>query len=145
MKGIDVAGLTVLMENPGRKYRLINVWATWCGPCIIEFPKFVEMQRMYGNRNFEVISLSTDSDSRREAVIEFLNRRNAAFTNYIYTEDNKYDLIEAVDTKWDGNLPYTVLVAPGGEIVYRHAGIVEPLEVKKEIITRLGRYFADDK
>lgn len=145
VNGIDLAGLKMLMDNPGRKYRLLNVWATWCGPCIIEFPKFVEMQRMYGNRNFEVVSVSTDSNSRREAVLEFLTERNAAFINYIYTPDNKYDLIEAIDPEWDGNLPYTALVAPGGKIIYRHAGIIEPMEVKKAIIAGLGRYFADDR
>jgi thiol-disulfide isomerase/thioredoxin len=145
VKEIGVAGIKTLMENPGRKYRLINIWATWCGPCIIEFPNIVEMQRMYGNRNFEVVSLSMDSYSKREDVLEFLDERNAAFTNYLYNSDNKYEMIETVDPDWSGNLPYTILLAPGGGIVYRHDGIIDPLEVRKAIISRLGRYFADDR
>jgi thiol-disulfide isomerase/thioredoxin len=145
LDGINVAGIRTLMENPGRKYRLINIWATWCGPCIIEFPNIVEIQRMYGNRNFEVVSVSMDSYSKREDALEFLDARNAAFANYIYNSDNKYEMIEAVDPDWSGNLPYTVLVAPGGQIVYLHDGIIEPLEVRKAIISQLGRYFADDR
>ncbi len=54
---VDEAGMKALVENKGEKLVLINVWATWCGPCIIEFPEFVDMQRMYGNRDFEVISV----------------------------------------------------------------------------------------
>ena len=145
VKGIDLGELRSLMENPGRKYRLINVWATWCGPCIIEFPKIVEMQRMYGNRNFEVVTISMDSPSRQEEVLEFLEAREAALNNYLYRSENKYDMIEAVDPEWSGNLPYTLLLAPGGRIVYRHDGIIEPLEVRKAIIAQLGRYFADDR
>jgi hypothetical protein len=38
-----------------------------------------------------------------------------------------------------------MLVAPGGEVVYRHAGIIDPLEVKQAVVKELGRYFADDR
>ena len=63
----------------------------------------------------------------------------------IYSSDDKYALIEAVDKNWPGALPYTLLVAPGGEIVYSHQGVIDVLEVKKEIMKKIGRFFADDK
>ena len=145
LKGIGLEEVKNLMANEGRKYRLVNVWATWCGPCIVELPEIVKLQRIYGNRNFEVVSLSVDSYSKQEDVLEFLRARNAAFSNYIYNANKKYELIEAIDPEWQGNIPCTLLLAPGGEIVYRHVGILDPLEVKKAIISKLGRYFADDR
>lgn len=140
----DLAGIQKLTENNSEKYRLINVWATWCGPCVIEFPEFVSMQRMYGQRNFEMVSISADKLSAREKVLSFLTEHQAAFPNYIYSGEDQEGFINSIDPRWQGNLPYTMLLAPGGEVVYRHAGIIDPLEVKQAVVKELGRYFADD-
>jgi thiol-disulfide isomerase/thioredoxin len=141
----DISSIKEIISNKSDKYRLINLWATWCGPCVIEFPEFVTMQRMYGARDFEFISISTDGMKKKDKVLQFLKDKNAATKNYICTSDDKYALIEAVDTNWPGALPYTILVAPGGEIVYSHAGVIDVLEVRKEIMKKIGRFFADDK
>ena len=80
------------------------------------------MQRMYGARDFEFVSINTDGLKKKDKVIAFLKEKNAATKNYIFSSDDKYALIEAVDKNWPGALPYTVLVAPGGEIVYASRG-----------------------
>jgi peroxiredoxin len=141
----DINSIKEIMANKSAKYRLINLWATWCGPCVIEFPEFVTMQRMYGARNFEFVSISTDGLKKKDKVLEFLKDKNAATKNYLYSSDDKYPLIEAVDKNWPGALPYTMLVAPGGKIVYSHQGVIDVLEVRKEIMKKIGRFFADDK
>jgi thiol-disulfide isomerase/thioredoxin len=140
----DLTEIKEIIANKSENYRLVNIWATWCGPCVIEFPEFVSMQRMYGARNFEFISISTDGLKKKEKVLEFLKDKNAATKNYLYSEEDKYPLIDAVDKNWQGALPYTLLIAPGGEIVYAHQGIIDPLDVKREIIKKIGRFFADD-
>lgn len=140
----DVNSIKEILANKSGKYRLINLWATWCGPCVIEFPEFVTMQRMYGARDFEFVSISTDGLKKKDKVLAFLKDKNAATKNYLYTSDDKYPLIEAVDKNWPGALPYTLLVAPGGEIVYSHQGVIDILEVRKEIMLKIGRFFADD-
>jgi peroxiredoxin len=111
---------------------------------VIEFPEFVTMQRMYGARDFEFVSISTDGVKKKEKVLEFLKDKSAATKNYLYSAEDKYPFIEAVDKNWSGALPYTLLIAPGGEIVYAHQGVIDPLEVKKEIMKKIGRFFADD-
>ena len=140
----DINSIKEIIANKSDKYRLINLWATWCGPCVIEFPEFITMQRMYGARDFEFVSISTDGLKKKDKVLEFLKDKNAATKNYLYTSDDKYPLIEAVDKNWPGALPYTLLVAPGGDIVYSHKGVIDVLEVKKEIMKKIGRFFADD-
>jgi thiol-disulfide isomerase/thioredoxin len=141
----DLAGIKEVVKNSSGKFRLINVWATWCGPCVIEFPEFVTMQRMYGQRNFEMVSVSADKPSVNDKVKAFLSEHQAAFSNYIFEGEDQQAFINAIDSRWQGNLPYTMLVAPGGEVVYRHAGIIDPLEVKQAVVKELGRYFADDR
>ena len=141
---IDELGIKEVVQNQGEKLRLINVWATWCGPCIIEFPELVEIQRMYGHRDFEVVSISVDKPTMERKVLSFLEDKDAAFTNFLVQSEDKTTIINLIDTNWQGNLPYTMLVAPGGEGVYRHDGIIDPFELKKAIVGKLGRYFADD-
>ncbi|MGF1639062.1 MAG: redoxin domain-containing protein, partial [Cyclobacteriaceae bacterium] len=57
---IDESGIKKLLQNDSDKLRLINVWATWCGPCVIEYPEFVTIHRMFSGRDFEFISISAD-------------------------------------------------------------------------------------
>ncbi len=142
--GIDVVGVKELVANKGENLRLINVWATWCGPCIIEFPEFIDLQRIYGSRGFEVVSISMDRPEKEDKVKEFLKENQAAFANYLNISPDRDIFIDAIDPKWQGNLPFTLLIASGGEVLYSHDGIIDPLELKKAIVGELGRYFADD-
>lgn len=139
---IDTKGIQQLVKNKSENLRLVNVWATWCGPCVSEFPDFVDMSRMYGGREFELITISADKPDNQEKVLRFLNKQNAAASdNYIFSKDDKYALIEAIDPEWQGALPYTLLIKPGGEIVYAKQGTIDPHEMKKQIVNQLGRYY----
>lgn len=140
---IDVAGIKDIIKNNSEKLRLINVWATWCGPCVAEFSSFVDINRMYRDRDFEFISISADNPSQKEKVLRFLQKKQASNTNYLFSEEDKYKLIEAIDPKWQGALPYTMLVEPGGKIVYAEQGIIEPSKMKKLIVENpiIGRYY----
>jgi peroxiredoxin len=143
LQSIDEKGIDELLKNDSPKLRLLNLWATWCGPCVIEYPELVNIHRMYKGRDFEFISISADDPGNRERVLRFLTEKHSALTNYIFDKEDKYALVEAVDSEWDGALPYTLLVEPGGKIVYRCQGPVEPLELKRAIVDHpmIGRYY----
>jgi len=132
---IDVDGIKDLIKNNTNKVRLINVWATWCGPCVTEFPEFITINRMYApRRDFEFISISADDPSKKERVLQFLKKSEASNKNYLFSIDDKYKLIEAIDPNWQGALPYTILVEPGGKIVYGKQGPIDPAAMKKKIV-----------
>ena len=140
LKQIDLNEIGDLLKNKTDNLRLINIWATWCGPCTSEFPELIEMNRMYRNREFEIVTLSTDDPVNKDKVLKFLAKNYASTANYQYNSDNKYKLIEAIDKDWPGALPYTLLIKPGGEIIYKKLGSIDPLELKKAIVVYLGRY-----
>lgn len=75
--------------------------------------------------------------------MEFLIEQEASNSNFIYNEDIIYPLIEAIDPEWQGALPYTLLVEPGGKVAYRIMGTIDPLTLKKQIVENalIGRYF----
>jgi len=127
----SIEDLKDLIANETDKLRLINVWATWCGPCRLEYPEFVVIQRMFGARDFEFVSISADKLDK------------SALTNYISTNDDKYALIEAIDQEWNGALPYTALIEPGGKIVWSHQGEVDFHDLKRQIVDHpmIGRVY----
>jgi thiol-disulfide isomerase/thioredoxin len=140
---INEQGIKDLVQNHSDKLRLINVWATWCGPCVTEFPEFITMNRMYRKRDFEFISISADEMAKENKALQFLQKQQASVQNYIFSGESKYKLIEAIDPKWQGALPYTMLVEPGGKIVFAKEGIIDPAELKKAIVENkyIGRYY----
>jgi len=138
---ISAFAVKQLAENNTDRLRLVNVWATWCGPCIVEFPELVTINRMYRNREFEMISINLDVSTRRTQAQAFLKKQAASFRNFIYDSSDKDALAEALDPTWNGAMPHTVLIAPGGRIIYRHTGMIDALEVKRAIVDFVGRYF----
>ncbi len=153
---IDAAGVAALAKNATNRLRLINVWATWCAPCVAEFPELVALSRRLGNRDFELVTVSLDDPKMAPQAKAFLERQHAAppgrlkrllavegrdAVNYLYTGASTDALVQALDPAWPGPLPHTVVIAPGGKIVYRHNGAVDPAELLAKIIAELGPYY----
>jgi thiol-disulfide isomerase/thioredoxin len=138
---IEPNGVREIMKNNSSKLRLVNIWATWCGPCVIEMPELVTINRMYRGRAFEMVTISGDVPGKKDDVIKFLKDKQVSCTNYLFNSDDRTELGEALDKGWEGGIPYTVIIKPGGEVIYSHTGPIEPLEVKKVIVGYLGRYY----
>jgi peroxiredoxin len=143
LAALDLDGVRALRSGDGKTLRLINVWATYCGPCLTEIPAFVEMQRMYGGREFEVVLLTVDAESAHPQALERLRERHAAVRNYRVPGDDLDQLAEALDAQWPGPLPHTVLVDSDGTILYRKTGEIDPLEVRRAIVQKLGRTYPE--
>ena len=133
----------LVANNDSDKLRLINVWATWCGPCVMEYPEFIKLQRMYGARDFEFVSISADKPDKEDRALAFLEKVHSGVDNFLFTGENIYQMVEALDPDWNGALPYTILVEPGGEVVYSHQAEVDFLELKRAIVEHemMGRVY----
>jgi peroxiredoxin len=155
LENIDASGVAALAANKSDKLRLINVWATWCAPCVEEFPGLVKLTRQLGNRDFEVVTISMDDAKQQARALKFLQDRHAAApgrlkrslqregrstNNYLYTGGTD-DFTAALDKEWPGPLPHTILVAPGGKIVYRHNGPLDFDQLRDRIFAELGHYY----
>ncbi len=145
IKKIDASGLRKLAANKTDNYRLINLWSTTCAPCITELPEFVTVNRMYRRRHFEMYTITTDSPDRQDAALKVLRKNHVSCTNYIFASDDRDKLAEALDAKWEGPVPYTLLIAPGGKIVRRWKEEIDLDELKAEISTRLGKTYSSRK
>lgn len=130
-----------LLKNDSGKLRLLNFWSLGCGPCLSEIPELVTMNRMYRHRNFELVTISVDDLDKKGDVLSFLKAKQASNRNSIFRGEDKNALVEATNREWMGTVPLTLLIKPGGEIVYKHLGEIDPLETKRAIVAILGRTY----
>ena len=143
LESISEEGVKSLVRNESQKLRLINVWATWCGPCVTEMPELVTINRMYRKRRFEMFTISIDEAGQEDRALEVLKENHVSSVNYHFAGGSRDTLAEALDAQWPGPVPYTILVAPGGKIIYRGLNEIKPLELKQAIVEYLGRTYAN--
>ena len=151
---VDVAGLKKLVANKGRTgLRLFNIWSTACGPCIVEFPDLVDISRRYSWNEFEFIPISLDPVESKDKVLKFLEEKKCGLparvagmvkadgrtTNNLIFKGDPEDLAEVLDPDWNGAQPHTVLVGAEGEVLFRHTGIIDPLELRKKIVEQIWK------
>jgi len=142
LETIDTDGVKALAANETKHLRLINLWATWCAPCVEELPELVTINRMYRRRGFEMITISLDGVKHREQALRFLKEKHVSSTNYIFDSGDRDKLAEALDKKWPGPVPYTLLIAPGGKVLYRQHDTIDTAALKKAIADHVGRTYA---
>lgn len=155
---IDAGGVKQLARNDTDKLRLVNLWAMWCGPCITEMPELVSIGRQFETRGFDMITISQDDPARIDSARKVLQRCHAAMpkmteasvikegrrtNNYLF-EGDPDALAAALDPAWPGPLPHTVLIAPGGKIIYRKTGEIDADELRRVIVNTLGRWYSPE-
>jgi peroxiredoxin len=133
----SAADLTALRKNTSGKVVLVDFWTTWCGPCVEEFPEFEKMYRMYGKRAFDVVTVSAQFPDERKGVFAFLERQHATSRNLLFSSNDTYAMMAAFDPKWNGGVPYTVLLGPGGAVLFSTQGAADPLELRRLILRHL--------
>ena len=112
---LDAPGLRALLAKERGRTVLVNFWATWCVPCREEFPDLDRLARELAPRGLTVIGISTDFSSQAAEVEKFLVSTRPSFANYRKKSGgDDQAFIEAVDSKWGGELPFSVLYGPDG-------------------------------
>ena len=145
LKTLDEEALRKLVRNDTDKLLLVNVWATWCGPCVAELPELVTMNRMYRGRNFEFVTISLDEPDQKEDALKVLKEKHASGTNYLSTIADRDRLADILDKEWEGPVPHTLLIAPGGKVIWRKTNQIDPLSLRRAIVDVLGRTYASRK
>ncbi|HEX4168746.1 MAG TPA: redoxin family protein [Bryobacteraceae bacterium] len=133
----DAASLKKLRSNPTDKLLLVNFWATWCGPCVVELPDLVTTDRMYRQRDFEFVAVSVNMPDEKNGVLKMLQKQHASNHNLLFGSDDTDVLQKAFDPSWDSPVPFTVLIAPGGKILFRQEGELDILKLRRTILANM--------
>ncbi|HZI66877.1 MAG TPA: TlpA disulfide reductase family protein [Thermoanaerobaculia bacterium] len=136
---LDAGGLLQAISREKGRVVLVNFWATWCVPCREEFPLLTRLEKKHRSAGLSVLGVSTDFQKEKAAVEKFLAEQKPSFRNYRKKsggDDQKF--IEAVDSSWGGELPFSVLYDRAGRKVRVYSGELEIAAVEKQIVQLLG-------
>lgn len=113
---VDGAGLKKAVTGPKGKVTVVNLWATWCAPCVAEFPSLVKLHNTYKSRGLRFVSVSVDEPEDKAKVVEFINRQKASFPVYIRRGGAVEDYITPLDKTWPGAVPVTYIFNKQGRL-----------------------------
>ena len=134
--------LRTLRANPAKKLTLVSFWDTRCASCIAQFAGMETTYRMYSVRGFELVTVAANSPDGRGAVQQALQKQHATSRNLMFASGDTASFERAFDPEWDSTLPYTILIAPDGRIVYRKLGAVDMLELRRTILANIDWEYA---
>ena len=129
--------LKKLRTNPTGKVLLVNFWATWCGPCLTEFPDLETTFRMFRRRDFDLVTVATNYPDEKAGVLKLLQQQHASSRNLQFASDDTYAMQAAFDAKWDAGVPFTMVIAPGGKVLYQQQGEVDIVALRRVILANL--------
>jgi thiol-disulfide isomerase/thioredoxin len=110
------------------KILLVNFWATWCTPCVQEMPELSELQNAHQIKNMQVIGIGIDSIDN---MLEFSIKHNISYPLYVAGMSGSTMLRDLGDPA--GGLPFSVLIAPNGQIIKTYLGRLKIDEVRRDL------------
>ena len=135
LEAVTAAQVHERVREPGARATIVNVWATWCGPCREEFPAIVALADRERSRGLRVLFVSADFDDQAPETRAFLASHHAPGPWLVKTGKDQ-EFIDGLDKRWSGALPVTIVYDPAGKPVQfweggadsaRFAAAVEPL------------------
>jgi thiol-disulfide isomerase/thioredoxin len=135
LEPVTAAQIHDRVREPGARATLVNVWASWCGPCREEFPSIVALAERERSRGLRVLFVSADFDDQAPETRAFLASHHTPGPWLVKGEKDQ-EFIDGLDKRWSGALPFTIVYDPAGKAVQfweggadstHFAAAVEPL------------------
>jgi peroxiredoxin len=137
---VDMVGaedLKRIRANGTDKVLLVNLWSTTCGTCASQFFDLETTYRMYRKRAFDLVTISTDAPADAPKTLAFLKKEYASSQNKQFATADRAGLQAAWGEKWNPAQPLTMVIAPGGQVLYRKEGKIDILEVRRTILAAM--------
>ena len=135
---VTSADVQRLIHEPGAKAVLVNMWATWCGPCREEFPGLVRVAGKYSGQGLKTILVSADDTNDMATVKKFLAEEGVDFPAFIKSEKDQA-FIDGLDKQWTGALPATFIFDGNGKLHDFWEGGVTFNVFEQKVVEALGK------
>jgi thiol-disulfide isomerase/thioredoxin len=123
LTAVDASSLRAKLAALKGKVVVLNMWATWCGPCVLEFPELVKLDQAYRARGVAVIGLSLDDPkTAQRKVTQFVHQQHVGFRIFTLKPTNAETVVQSVDKYWRGSIPMTYVFDRSGRLRSRLSG-----------------------
>ena len=107
---IDKDQFSDMVNNRNGRILFVNVWATWCIPCIEEFPDVIKLHNTFSNKPVDFVSLNVNLLSEKDSlVVPFLEKNNSNLDVYMAKDDDVDALLDVMGKDWSGAVPVTYI------------------------------------
>lgn len=114
---LSAAEFRQLLTHHQGKVVLVNLWATWCAPCLKELPELAKLQAQYRDQGLVVIAVSLDEPDLLDTQVKRLARERAAgLATYLQTEADSDKFVSVVDQAWAEIMPTNYLLDRQGKL-----------------------------
>jgi len=135
---VRFADLEAILQKNDDKLYVVNFWATWCKPCVMELPEFMEVNKAHqSNPRFKMILVSLDVAKDVETAVRPFLAKNKMSVDVYLLNDNKRmnEWIPAIDKNWSGAIPATVFYRNGKKLEF-----IENRMKKSELEQVINKY-----
>jgi len=136
-QAVDGPALKQAIASNKGKVVVLNLWATWCQPCVAEFPSLVKLYDRYNSRGLVVLAAAMDEPQTRGQVQPFLVSQKARFPAFVRKSGDVEAFVNVIDKNWGGAVPTTYVFDRSGKLAgkplvgaqtyEKFAATVEPL------------------
>jgi thiol-disulfide isomerase/thioredoxin len=137
---VDMVGaeaLKSLRANATGKVLLVSFWSTGCSTCVSQFLDLETTYRMYRLRSFDFVTVATNPPAEAPSVMEFLRQQHASSPNKQFASADAASLQSAWGAQWKSGAPFTMVLAPGGKVLYQKEGKLDILELRRVILANM--------
>ena len=133
---VDAEDIKSLVNDQKGKIVVVNFWATWCPPCVKEFPDIIKLHEQYKDRGLEIIAVSMNEEEEMEDIQEFIEKYQPPFSIYrsVSTEETFY---QEFDEEWWGQMPTTMIYDSAGKRVHLHMKPITFDELEQDVTALL--------
>ncbi len=125
-----------VIEESDARLTVVNFWATWCVPCVEEFPAFVNLDQSLDDQGVDVMFISTDFPNKKEKVVKFLAEHGVTGTTYLKT-GNSTKFVNSFNEEWSGAVPATFIYDEKGTRLDFWEGKASYEELKQRVTVHL--------
>ena len=139
LRPVDAPDILEIIRQHRGQVVLLNFWATWCPPCIVEFPEIVSLERAYRDRGLVVVSVSADFPSQIDSkLLPFLHKHRPSFPVYLKQTDDVDEFIRLIDPEWTGAIPATFFFERDGGVASKKFSVMTHEEMVRVVEGLLG-------
>jgi len=134
---VSAEDLKKLRSNPSSKVTVVSFWSTSCRPSLNAMAGLLETYRMYRRRDFDVVTVSMNSPDEKDPVMKVLQDQHAASRNLQFDSTDTLAMERAFDARWDPAAPFTMVLAPGGRVIYEQQGDLDVVALRRAVLANL--------